>query len=159
MRKEEIIPEKEIVDFPASGIAIRFASRKFSTNEKYTITDISEKGVQAIIENICNGSWQSLYLSSDPDGEIDGGVYFLMERKDRFIAVQVVDEENGVFFSSFDRAYLQSDEVSPIECSDGSSEILKKYTMHNLELAAKCAQWFIRTGEPYPGMEWLKVSG
>lgn len=51
---------------------------------------------------------------------------------------------------------LVEDEKSTIECSDGQSVILKKYTMHDRELAADCAELFIRTGGHYPGMEWLK---
>jgi len=139
-----------------NDICIRFASTGFSTSGDKRIKDISEKGVQKIIENVRDGKYKSLYLSLNPDGEIDGYKYFTMESDDNWIAVQVADEENSVFYSSFDVNYMDSDEESPIECSDGQSVILKKYTMHDRELAADCAEWFIRTGGHYPGMEWLK---
>ena len=70
----------------------------------------------------------------------------------------IEDVNPEIWYSSFDINYLNSEEVSPIECSDGQSEILKKYTIHNVKLAADCIEWFIRTSEPYPGMEWLKTT-
>lgn len=159
MREEKIIPVREFTKCTSNGICIRFASKDFSTGEDSQIKDISEKGIQEIIENIRNGKYKSLYLSLNPDGEIDGYKYFTMESDDNWIAVQIVDEENSVFYSSFDINYMESEEESPIECSDGQSVILKKYTMHDRGLAADCAEWFIRTGGHYPGMEWLKSCG
>ena len=40
---------------------------------------------------------------------------------------------------------------------DGQSIILKKYTMHDPELAANCIEYYARTRQLYPGMAWLKV--
>lgn len=158
MGKEEIISKKEFTQCTSMNICIRFASKSFSTGEKDLIKDISEKGVQKIIENVRNKKYKSLYLSLDPNGEADCCKYFTMESNDEWIAIQVVDDINKTWYSSFDINYLDSEEVSPIECSDGQSEILKKYTMHNIKLAADCIEWFIRTSEPYPGMEWLKTT-
>ena len=51
-----------------------------------------------------------------------------------------------------------SEEEAPIQASDGQSIILMKYTMRDRDLAAKCVEWYIHTGEPYPGMDWLKMT-
>lgn len=158
MVKEEIIPKKEFTKCTSRDICIRFASKAFFTGEKYLIKDISEKGIQEIIENVRNKKYKSLYLSLDPNGEVDCCKYFTMESTGEWIAIQIVDDINNTWYSSFDINYLDSEEVSPIECSDGQSEVLKKYTMHNIKLAADCIEWFIRTSEPYPGMKWLKTT-
>lgn len=155
MKKEEIIPKREFKECTNKNICIRFASKAFNTSEEYQIKDISEKGILEIIENVRNGNYKSLYLSLNPDGETDDK-YFMMESDDNYIAVQIVDEENQVFYSSFNEDYLNSDEESPIECSDGQSVILKRDTITDRQAAAECTRWFIRTGEPYPGMEWFK---
>ena len=156
MEYEEIIPKKELKKNGNTDICIRFASKAFNTNEKNQITDISEKGIQEIIKNVYNGDYKSLCLSLDPDGETDGGRYFIMESDSTWISLEIVDEINKVCYSSFNTDYMDSEEESPIKCSDGQSVILKKYTMHNRKLAAECVEWFIRTGRHYPGMEWLK---
>ncbi len=57
-----IIPKKEQPETMPSGICIRFASKRFSTNEKDRINDISEAGIQSIIENIRNGTYNSFWL-------------------------------------------------------------------------------------------------
>ena len=158
MGKEEFISKKEFTECTSMDICIRFASKAFFTGEKYLIKDISEKGIQKIIENVRNKKYKSLYLSLNPYGEIDCCKYLTLESTGEWIAVQVVDDINKTYYSSFNINYLDSEEVSPIKCSDGQSEILKKYTMNNIELAADCIEWFIRTSEPYPGMEWLKTT-
>lgn len=157
-KKEEIIPKKEFTKCTSADICIRFASKAFSTGGEYLIKDISQKGIQKIIENVHNGNYKSLYLSLDPYGEIDGNKYFTMESTGNWIAVQIVDDNNKTWYSSFDIKYLDSEEISPIECSDRQSGILKKYTIHDRKLAAECIEWFIRTSEPYPGMEWIKTT-
>ena len=52
-----IIPKKEQPETMPSGICIRFASKRFSTNEKDRINDISEAGIQSIIYKIRNGTY------------------------------------------------------------------------------------------------------
>ena len=149
-----IIPKKELPEALPTNICIKFASKRFSTNEKDRINDISETGIQSIINNIRNGTYKSLFLSLDSEGDI-GITFFQLESGEGYIFVQICDEEEDLYYSSVDVAYLSSNEEAPIICSDGQSVIMKRNTMHDLEMAAKCAEWFIRTGEPYPGMEWL----
>ncbi len=149
-----IIPKKEQPETMPSGICIRFASKRFSTNEKDRINDISEAGIQSIIDNIRNGTYKSLFLSLDAEG--DTGVrFFQMESGGGYIFVQICDEEKGLYYSSVNGDYLNSDEETPVICSDGQSVIMKRNTIHDLEMAAECVEWFTRTGEAYPGMEWL----
>ena len=64
---------------------------------------------------------------------------------------------DSYFCCCFDPDYLDSDEESPMIPGDGQSIILKKYTMHDPELAANCIEYYARTRQLYPGMAWLKV--
>ncbi|MDE5598548.1 MAG: hypothetical protein K2J04_12075 [Lachnospiraceae bacterium] len=149
-----IIPKKELPETIPTDICIKFASKRFSTNEKDRINDISEAGIQSIINNIRNSTYKSLFLSLDSEGDI-GIKFFQLESGEGWIFVQICDEEEELYYSSVNADYLNSNEEAPIICSDGQSVIMKRNTMHDLELAAECVKWFIRTGEPYPGMEWL----
>ena len=62
--------------------------------------------------------------------------------------------EDEAFYSSFNPAYLDSDEESNTGTIYGSFMQLR-YTMQDPKLAAKCVEYFARTGEPYPGAAWL----
>jgi len=154
MEKERLIPKNGLPQTMPDGICIKFASKCFSTGEENRIKDISEKGVKNIINNIRNNTYKSLFLSLDPDGDIETK-YFQLESIGEWIFIQICDEEEQVYYSSVNMDYLYSNEEVPGVCSDGQSVIMKRYTIHNPDMAAKCVEWFIRTGEPYPGMEWF----
>ncbi len=149
-----IIPKKELPETMPTGICIKYASKSFSTDEKDRINDISEAGIQSIINNIRNNTYKSVFLSLDSEGDI-GIKFFQLESDEGWIFVQICDEEEDLYYSSVNVDYLNSNEEAPILCSDRQSVIMKRNTMHDLEMAAKCVEWFIRTGEPYPNMEWL----
>ncbi|MCI8866983.1 MAG: hypothetical protein HFE61_02385 [Anaerotignum sp.] len=81
--------------------------------------------------------------------EIDKGLIFL-----QYVENPGTKEECS--YSSFHPDYLDSEEESPMRCSDGQSIILMRYTMSNPQLAAKCVEYFVRTGKLCPEMAWLK---
>lgn len=133
------------------GIKIQCAGR--GSLPSMEIKDISEKGVLDIIKKVRSGEYSSLYLSPDECGE-DG--YLMMESSPNLIFLQIWDAESETAWACFDPAYLESDEEAPIEPSDSQSVFQMRNTMKDRELAARCVEWYIRTCEPYPGMDWLK---
>lgn len=155
---EEIVAKREV---PAiSGeVKIQYAAEMFDVCEDTRILDLSEAGVRDIVEKVRSGIYECLYLSPDADGE-PVHAYFQMESVggNGLIFLQICDEFGQTAWSSFDPACLDSKEDSPIECSDGQSVIPMRNTMRDRSLAAKCAEWFIHTLEPYPGMDWLKMT-
>lgn len=151
---EEIIAKKEVSELPEE-IWIHYANQEFNTGEDTQIRDLSENGVGDIVEKVRNGTYLSLFLCPDECGE-EG--FLLLESTEDLIALEIWDEMKQITWSCFDPAFLDSDAISPIEASDGQSIIPMRITMRDRELAAKCVEWYIHTGEPYPGMEWLKMS-
>ena len=155
---EEIIKKSAVPAMP-SEIRIQYANKEFNTGEDTEIKDLSEAGVRDIVEKVRNGCYESLYLTPNEDGEIEEG-FFQLESAggDGLIFLQISREEECTAWACFNPEYLNSDEISPIECSDGQSEIGMKITMRDRELAAKCVEWYAHTLEPYPGMDWLKMT-
>ena len=155
---EEIIKKSAVPAMP-SEILIQYANKEFNSGEDTEIKDLSEAGVRDIVEKVRNGRYESLYLSPDEDGE-PVHAYFQMESAggDGLIFFHICDEFGQTAWGSFDPAYLDSKEDSPIECSDGQSVIPMRNTTKDRALAARCAEWFIHTLEPYPGMDWLKMT-
>ena len=155
---EEII-KKSVVPAMPEEVRIQYAAEVFDVCEDTRILDLSEAGVRDIVEKVRSGVYESLYLSPDEDGE-PVHAYFQMESAggDGLIFFQICDEFGQTAWSSFDPTYLDSKEDSSIECSDGQSVIPMRNTMKDRALAARCAEWFIHTLEPYPGMDWLKMT-
>ena len=86
-----------------------------------------------------------------------GGNYFEIEVNPSWIAFQYVVNigmEDEEFYTSFNPDYLDSDEESDTDTIYGSYMQLR-YTMQDPKLAAKCVEYFARTGELYPGAAWL----
>ncbi len=147
---DEIIRKREIPPMP-EGIKIQMASRGALSSQE--ISDISESGVQDIVEKVRTGKYHSVMMSPDEDNE-DG--YLIMESSPNLIFLQIWDSATETAWSCFDPELLDSDEEAPIEPSDGQSVFPLKCTMRDRELAAKCVEWYAHTCEPYPGMDWLK---
>lgn len=155
---EEIIKKGPVPAMP-EDIWVHYANQEFNTGEDTEIKDLSEAGVQDLVEKVRNGTYQSLYLTPNEDGEIEEGFLQLESAEGGGrIFLQIANDEEHTAWSCFDPEYLDSDEESPIECSDGQSEIPMKTTMRDRELAAKCVEWYAHTGQPYPGMDWLKLT-
>ncbi len=155
---EEIMKKSAVPAMP-SEIRIRYAAEAFEVCGDTRILDLSEAGVKDIVDKVRSGLYESLYLSPDEDGE-PVHAYFQMESAGGGgrIFFHICDEWAKTAWGSFDPALLDSKEDSPIECSDGQSVIPMRNTMEDRESAAKCVEWYIHTLEPYPGMDWLKMS-
>lgn len=152
--QEEIIAKKAVPELPGE-IWIHYANQEFNTGEDTEIEDLSPAGVRDMVEKVRDGTYWSLFLCPDDCGE-EG--FLLMESSESLISLEIRDEMAGIAWSTFDPDYLDSDAEAPIAASDGQSIIAMKYTMRDRELAAKCVEWYIHTGQPYPGMDWLKMT-
>ena len=150
----EII-KKGPVPAMSSETKIQYANEEFSTDEDTEIKDLSEVGVKDIVEKVRDGTYWGLFICPDEYGE-EG--FLLMESSEDLIFLQISDEMNCVTWACFDPEYLDSDEEAPIIPSDGQSVFPMKCTMRDRDLAAKCVEWYIHTLEPYPGMDWLKMT-
>jgi len=154
---EEIIKKTPIPAMPEE-IKIQSASRGAMPGQE--IEDLSQKGIQDIVEKVRLGEYDSLLLSPE---EEDLDQFLMLESSPDLLFLQIWDADTETAWSCFDPATLDSKEEAPIECSDGQSIIEMRNTIpntpENRELIAKCVEWYIHTLEPYPGMEWLKATG
>ena len=144
--KEELVPRKEVPKLMPPGICIRFAAE---------MDEVTEETVTQMVDKVRCGEQRQLYLALKPSGE---GTYLQMESGNGWIFLQICQDtqEGWAYYSSYNAQYADSGEEVPFVPSDGQSVILKRYTMHDWDLAADCVEWFALTGEPYPGMEWIK---
>jgi len=151
INREEIIKAVDRLEEMPSGLHIKYAVSAFG-NEK----EITEDSLSHLTMKIKKCKNLGIFLSQDSDLE---GDHMHIEIDNNWISLQYIENDgtkDACFYSSFNSAYLDSEEESPMRCSDGQSIILTRYTMHDSELVAKCVEYFVRTGNLYSGMSWLK---
>jgi len=153
---EEIVEKRDVPAMP-EDMKIQFAARGSMPHQE--IEDISEKGILDLLQKIRGGQYASLLLAPE---EEDLDKFLMMESSPDRIFLQIWDAETETAWSCFDPAWLDSDGEAPIEPSDGQSVFQMRNTVpntpENRELTARCAEWYIHTLEPYPGMDWLKMT-
>lgn len=152
MIREGIIAKREVPELP-EGVKIHYV--KCGDFPRKEAADISEADFRDMVEKIRVGQYLSVELSLD---EYNEESYLLMESSPDLIFLQIWYGETGTVWACFNPNYLDSDEEASIEPSDGQSVFPMKCTMRDRELAAKCVEWYVHTLEPYPGMDWLKMT-
>ena len=152
--RQTIIPTgNSIKKFPAGLQELYLEEYDGQKNEKRKLT---EENLKQLLRKIHSRKVLDAYLWWNPDGE---GDHFNIEVNAGWIAFQYVVNagmKDGYFYSSFDPEYLNSDKESDTDTIYGGFMPLR-YTMHDPKLAAKCVEYFARTGKLYPGMAWLKI--
>lgn len=153
MLREEIIPKKDGDISMPDRIVTPYIGTVFGEAEELT-----EIRLQTLVQQIQNGESLGIILGQDFDFEED---YMQIEIDGGRICFQYIRDigtDAECFYSSFDPDFLDSEEEAPINCTDGQSVLLMRHTMQDPVLAAKCVEYFARTGALYPGMTWLKGS-
>lgn len=151
--REYIIPKGEAPQTMPDGICIPYIYDACSEEEALT-----EELLQQLLQGIRQGNNIGIYLGKNEELE-DG--YMNLEIDNGWISILITEETDGIWecdYSTFNPDYLDSQEESPMQHSDGQSIIWTRYTMHDIELAALCTEYYARTGTIYPGMAWLKCS-
>lgn len=151
IQHEEIMKAEEWLEEMPSDLHIKYMISAFGNEE-----EITDEGLDHLVRKIKECQNLGIYLSQDPNLE---GDHLHIEIDHNWIFLQYLEHDgtkDACFYSSFNSAYLDSEEESPMRCSDGQSIILKRYTMHDSKMAARCVEYFVRTGNLYSGMSWLK---
>ena len=61
---------------------------------------------------------------------------------------------NEVYYS-YNPCFAGTEELSPLE-SGGQSPVEKYLAINDIDAGVKAVEYFIRTGELYPGIDWAK---
>lgn len=159
----EIIPKQETIPtFDTNTIAIKHIEYYPSYDGEYEETQITSKLITEILEEIPQGINIWLYL--DPDGECD----FMEVLSDgEWISICCSFDRDGEEYSyySYNAAYADTAaQVEKFNYSDksvwtalesgGQSPVPKIEAITDMEAGVKAVEYFIKTGELYPGIDW-----
>ena len=161
----QIIPRKEIVpDFDRKEIQLRHIKYFDAPYNEYEEEEITEEVVEKVLKKIPEGL--NIYLSLVPYGEDDwlevncDGEWLALgycscsgtRRKGCYFSY------NAAFAHTADRLleadFFDKSIYTPLN-SGGQSPIPKIQAITDMEAGLKAVEYFIWTGELYPGIDWL----
>ncbi|MCM1248326.1 MAG: hypothetical protein NC251_07850 [Lachnoclostridium sp.] len=158
----EIISKQEIIPaFDTNAVAVKHIEY-YPYGDTYDEPQITSKLIAEILAEISHGI--SIYLSLDPDGECD----FMEVLSDgEWLSIGCSFDCNGKWqnYYTYNAAYADTaEQIKKFNYSDrsvwtalesgGQSPVPKMEAITDMEAGIKAVEYFIRTGELYPGIDW-----
>jgi len=160
--KSQIIPKQEkIPSFDPRAIKVQHIEFFDPPYKKYDRDKITEQLIAEILKKITSGI--NIYLFLDPDGEDD---WLEVNADGQWIALGFSGDFGQDNYYSYNPAFADTTEqINKFDFSDssvwtklesgGQSPIPKIQALTDIETGIKAVEYFIRTGEFYPGIDWL----
>jgi len=149
MAEIEIIPKQEnIPAFAPKAILVKHITFYPDMDREYEGDQITEDLISDLLHEAREGT--EAYFSLIPSGEEDW-LEVVCDGEWMSLAYCVGEEE----YESYNAAFAETEELSPLE-SGGQSPIEKRFAIQDLDAGIQAVEYFIRTGKPYPGMDWAK---
>lgn len=149
----EIIPQKDTIpEFDHQEIKLKYISY-YPENEEYEEDEITEEVISKILKEIPEGI--EIYLSLIPYGE-DDWLEVLCDGEWLSLAYMSEDEYccyNADFADTYNADFTDAEAWTPLT-SGGQSPVEKCFAIRDIETGIKAVEYFIRTGELYPGIDW-----
>lgn len=162
MKRLEVIPKKEFIPtFDQQTIKLQHITYYDAPYTEYEGEEITEEVVAEILRKIPTGL--NIYLSLIPYGEDD---WLEINCDGEWIALGYCSQNGRDNYYSYHSAFADTiDRIMEADFSDesvysklesgGQSPIPKVQTVTDIEAGLKAVEYFIRTGELYPGIDWL----
>lgn len=159
----EIISKQETIPaFDTNAVAVKHIEY-YPYGGTYDEPQITSKLIAEILAEISHGI--SIYLSLDPDGECD----FMEVLSDgEWLSIGCSFDRNGKWqnYYTYNAAYADTaEQIKKFNYSDrsvwtalesgGQSPVPKMEAITDMETGIKAVEYFIRTGELYPGIDWV----
>lgn len=163
--ESNIIPKQETIpSFDPNAVAVKYIEYYQSSGKAYTEDEITPELISKILQEISKNININLFL--DPVGECDW-LEVLSDGKWLYLArfrLYKNGKEDEYFFS-YNPDYAStvgqikeenySDKSVWTELLSGGQSIIPKiHAITNMESGVKAVEFFIRTGELYPGIDW-----
>lgn len=165
MDMEVILKQEMIPSFDTHAVAVKHIEY-YPSGGIYEEAQITPKLIAQILAEIPHGI--SIYLSLDPNGECDfmevlsDGEWLslgcLFDREDGFHSYYTYNAHYADTAEQIEKFHYSDKSVWTKLESGGQSPVPKIQAITDMEKGAKAVEYFIRTGELYPGIDWLHES-
>lgn len=141
----KIIPKKDMIpEFDHQAMKLKHISY-YPSYEEYEEDEITEEVISKILKEIPEGI--EINLSLIPYGE-DDWLEVLCDGE--WLSLAYTGENE---YESYNPDFEETEELSPL-VSGGQSPVEKRFAIQDIEAGTKAVEYFIRTGELYPGIDW-----
>ncbi|MCH5345259.1 MAG: hypothetical protein J1E64_14605 [Acetatifactor sp.] len=145
----QIIPKQNVV--PAfDSKAIKIQHIEYYPGDIIEGNEITEQVISELLKQIVSGT--SVYLSLVPHGEdnwlevVSDGTWLALGYSSNF------GQDN---YYSYNPDFEGIEEMTPL-LSEGQSPIEKYFALTDIQAGLKAVEYFIRTGELSPNIDWAK---
>ena len=146
----QIIPKQDTIPaFDAKAIQLRHIEY-YPSDRVYEEHEITEAVISKIRKQIPCGI--NVYLSLDPYGEDD---WLEVNCDGEWLFLGYCFNGGCNIYYSYNADFAETEEWSPLE-SGGQSPIEKYLALKDIETGTKAVEYFIRTGQLYPGIAWAQ---
>ena len=147
----QVIPKKEIIPaFDTQTIKIQHIEYEDASYHDYEREEITEEVIAELLKRI--PVELNVYLSLVPYGEDD---WLEVISNGEWLALGYSSDNGQNNYYSYNSDFANTEEMSPL-ISGGQSPIEKYLAIKDIEAGIKAVEYFIRTGELYPGIDWAK---
>ena len=158
----QIIPKQEYIStFDSQAIKVQCVEYFDPPYKRYEREEITEEIIAEVLKKISSGI--NIYLFLDPDGEDN---WLEVNCDSEWIALGFSGDFGQNNYYSYNPAFADTaDQISKADFSDksiytdlesgGQSPIPKIQAITDIETGIKAVEYFIRTGEFYPGIDWI----
>lgn len=158
----QMIPKQnDILPFDSKAIKVQYIEYFDPPYKTYKGEEITEKIIAEILKKISDGI--NIYLFLDPNGEDD---WLEVNCDGEWISLGFSEDFGQNNYYSYNPAFADTvDQVNKEDFSDksiytdlesgGQSPIPKIAAITDIEIGVKAVEYFIRTGEFYPGIDWM----
>ena len=147
----QIIPKKkDIPPFDPKAIKLQHITYYDRPYSEYEGEEITETVIAEVLRKIPSGL--NIYLSLAPYGEDD---WLEVNCNGEWLALGYCSGGGSDNYYSYNPDFAGSKEMSPLR-SDGQSPIEQYLALKDIQTGMKAVEYFIRTGELYPGIDWVK---
>lgn len=154
MELEIILKQDNIPVYNMEQIKIKHIEYYPDYDGCYEEDEITEELVSGILKQIPDGI--NIILSLNPYGEED---MFEILCDGEWLAICYYyyseEEQQDIVYYSYNPNYAGTEDISPLE-SGGQSPVEKYAAINDIKAGVKAAEYFIRTGKLYPGIDWAK---
>ena len=148
MMELQIIPKRDTVPaFNAEAIQVQYMEYG---HKNYSGDQITEDLIAKFLKQLPSGMDAILYL--DPDGE-DNWMEVLCDGE--WLALGFCGEFGENNYYSYNPDFGGKADMTSLK-SGGQSPVEKMLALQDIPAGVKAVEYFIRTGELYPGIDWAK---
>lgn len=114
-------------------------------------SEVRKTRIEQLVEAILKEQVKSFALSLEPWGEDH---YLLADFADGWATLNYVDEENQIYYTSYNPMYDTVEILAPVDMG-GQTPIPKMWALDDMPLVAKITRHFLETGQFCPGTQWV----